>query len=275
MGVLLGALSSLVLGTADFFGGKATQRADGFAVVFFGSLVALPVALIGALVIDGSFGWSNIALGLLAGVGSGIGLGSLYRGFAAASTSVVAPIAAVLSAFVPVAYDMFGGTRLSSVGLAGVVIGLAALALTTWSPEIAGRVTVGVGFGVVAGLGLGFGLTVLGQVSNDAGVWPVVGRRITVMAVAGIVASVAGVVGIPTFSIKRLALYSGALSAIGVALFVAGAQRGDLASVAVAGSQFPAVTVGLAAVFSGERLRWWQIVGLGAAIVGISLIALG
>jgi drug/metabolite transporter (DMT)-like permease len=44
--------------------------------------------------------------------------------------------------------------------------------------------------------------------------------------------------------------------------------------VIVAGSMYPAVTVGLAAVFLGERIRFRQSVGIAAALVGVALMSL-
>lgn len=275
MGVLLGAMSSLVLGVADFFGGRATQKADGFAVVFFASFVAIPLAIVAATLFEGALGWNGLGYGLLAGVGTGIGLGSLYRGFAAASTGIVAPLASVVSAIVPVGWDVLSGTRLPGLAIAGICIGLGALVLTTWSPDLAGRIGAGLMFGLLAGLGVGFGLAVLGNTTTDDGLWPVVGQRLTVLVVTGLTAAIATrAAPLPVREVRPAAIASGLLSTVGVVCFVAGTQRGDLAAVAVAGSQFPAVTVALTALLDGESLRWWQVIGLGFAILGVCLIAL-
>ena len=45
--------------------------------------------------------------------------------------------------------------------------------------------------------------------------------------------------------------------------------------VSVAASQFGTVAVILSVLFNRERMRWWQSVGLGAAAVGVALMAAG
>ena len=43
----------------------------------------------------------------------------------------------------------------------------------------------------------------------------------------------------------------------------------------VAASQFATVAVVLSVLFNGERMRWWQGLGVGATAVGVALLALG
>ena len=72
----------------------------------------------------------------------------------------------------------------------------------------------------------------------------------------------------------RWSALAGAFGALGVASIVFGGQRGPIAPVVVAGSMYPAVVVALAWMFLGERLRTRQVLGIGAALVGVALISI-
>ena len=66
-----------------------------------------------------------------------------------------------------------------------------------------------------------------------------------------------------------------AVAAAGIAVTIAGLQRGPLSEVAVAASLYPVVTIALAVLFDDDTLRWWQVIGIAAALSGTSMIALG
>ena len=59
----------------------------------------------------------------------------------------------------------------------------------------------------------------------------------------------------------------------GTLLYTAATREGDLSVVAVLGSLFPVVTVGLAFVLLGERLTRVQGLGAAAAMVGSVMLA--
>ena len=61
----------------------------------------------------------------------------------------------------------------------------------------------------------------------------------------------------------------------GVAAVVYGGQRGPIAQVVVAGSMYPAVAIGLGWALLGQALNRRQVLGVGAALVGVALIASG
>ena len=89
------------------------------------------------------------------------------------------------------------------------------------------------------------------------------------MAVAVRVASPLRVGGrdVPRVMVPGLLLFGGTL------LYTAATREGDLSVVAVLGSLFPVVTVGLAFVLLGERLTRVQGLGAAAAMVGSVLLA--
>ncbi len=71
----------------------------------------------------------------------------------------------------------------------------------------------------------------------------------------------------------RAAIASGACGAVAGACITTALQRGPVGVVTVLGSLFPLVTVGLAARFAAERVRWWHALGLGLAVAGAAAVA--
>ena len=63
--------------------------------------------------------------------------------------------------------------------------------------------------------------------------------------------------------------------AAGTTMFFLSAHHGLLAVTAVITSLYPAVTIVLARVASGERLTWPRIIGLSLAAASVALIAAG
>src|SRR4051794_6697218 len=99
--VALASACALIFGTADFFGGLATRRSRVLAVVVisqFGGLVLI-LALIPFL--PGAASSAALLWGMGSGAAGGVGLVLFYRGLAAGTMSVVAPITAVTAMGVP------------------------------------------------------------------------------------------------------------------------------------------------------------------------------
>ncbi len=90
--------------------------------------------LVLALVVDGNPSGADIAWGLLAGVGSGIGTAFLYRGFAKGRMGVVAPVSAVGAALLPAAIGVLTGERPSAIVWVGMVAALPGIWLVSREP---------------------------------------------------------------------------------------------------------------------------------------------
>jgi GH43 family beta-xylosidase len=100
--VVLGLVSGLSWGVADFLGGLASRRAAAFAVVALSQAAGLVVALVVAAVLRPDLPPPDKALlGAAAGLTGVIGLMAFYRAMAVGSMSVIAPVTA-LGAAVPV-----------------------------------------------------------------------------------------------------------------------------------------------------------------------------
>ena len=100
------------------------------------ALVGLPMALAVSLVGDteqvtrADVGWS-----VLAGISVALGIGLFYVGMGRGLISVVAPVAAVTGAVIPVVYALVRGERPGLVALVGLVIAFVAVGVVSFAPS--------------------------------------------------------------------------------------------------------------------------------------------
>jgi drug/metabolite transporter (DMT)-like permease len=270
--IVLGLLASLLIGGSDFYGARESGRTTPLqtaTAAFLGGVVV-------ALLISPALGTPNardLLLGVYSGGAAFVALTTLWRGYVKSSLGVVAPVTAVVATALPVLYDAIEGRSPGAIGWIGVVIGVGALFLTSWSPE--GRnMGAGVMYGVAAGVAFGVMFIIVVSTSEDAGTWPVVTQRMT----AFVLASAAGLVlkqrPMATGSPMRTGLIAGAIGALGVASITYGGQRYAVAPVVVSGSLYAAVAIALGWIFLGEKLLNRQIVGVVGAMLGVALLAL-
>lgn len=276
LSAFLALMAAVAAGTSDFVGGLASRRAPAVIVTAASQLAGFGFAVGLALVVRGDPTEADLGWGALAGVGMALGLLSIYAGYAAASVTIVAPVAGVGTAVIPVVFDVVGGDELSGQTMVGIVLGLVAIALVSLQGSVRsvppGRSVL---YGLGGAVGLGFLLICLGQTSDDGGVWPVVPARFVAFAVlAGVILSTGASRRLPSV-VRPHVLAIGVLGTAANALFVGATQLGSISSAAVLNSMFPAVTVLWARFVLKEHLRVVQVIGLGLALVAIGLIAGG
>jgi len=240
------------------------------------------------LVDPGRWSVRDSVVGGVAGVAMMLGLVQLYRGYAVARMGVVAPSSSVLAAAVPVLVDLARGVRPGTLAAVGIAVGLAALGLTGYVPGGSGSVRLGLALGVGSGLAFGIAFTVMGEASAAAGLTPIVTQRATglvMLSVAGAVtaarcdAAPARRIPAPFFAPRGATLaWSVATGAIGICALASmqlALRDGDSGVVSVAASQFGTAAVILSVAFNGERMRWWQALGVAATALGVALLSLG
>ncbi|MGH7609988.1 MAG: EamA family transporter [Candidatus Dormibacteria bacterium] len=275
MDVLLSLAAALGYGASDFLAGLAGRRGSVAAVGLLGQPFGLLAALVGLWLIP----WSPPTLscllwGLASGVGSGLGILSLYRGLARGRMAVVAPLAGILTALLPAAVGLALGNRPGLVALLGIALGVPAVALVSWQRGTGFSLRSGVLEGVMAGACFALLFIALDRAGTRSGTWPLVpGQALAVLLIA-VAALRSRRQGIAWSRLAPLALAAGALGGSGNVLFLSATGRGQLAVVAVITSLYPAVTVILARLGLGERWGRTQAIGLGMAVVAVGLISL-
>ncbi len=272
MSAAFSLLASIVYGAADFYGGIAGRRMSTWGVVYWSQLIGLGGALMASLLFPaegvqiGDLVWGVI--GGLTGTGA---IYLLYRGLAVGRMSVVSPLAALLSALIPVTLGVLIGERPLPLEWLGVALALPALWLVAAGEGSDSE--SGARYGVLAGLGFGLFFAALAQTGDGAGFWPLVAARtasISVMTIALLRGRIA-----PPVRGSRLMIAGVGIGDVLANVFLLIAYRsGSLALVSVLASLYPAVTVLLATVILKERIGARQRFGLALAMAAVLLIAL-
>jgi len=277
MAAILALSAAVAYGVGDFLGGVAARRESATVVVLWSHLVGLIMLLMLAPLLGGELTPSAMAIGAVAGLFGGIGVALFYRGLAVGAMSVVAPIAALLSAAVPVVAGLIEGERPTPAALVGIALALGAIVLVSRdaAPEDRGPLRwQALALAVGAGLAFGLFFVVISHAGEGVGIWPLVGAR---------AASVSLFLGLGAAGVTAAAPPKGAIGAIvACGVLDAGANvflllaldRGLLSVVSVLTALYPAGTVLLARYVLGENLRPVQRAGLGVAGMAAVLIAL-
>lgn len=287
----LAVAAAILFGSSDFCAARSARNISSVTVARTANLVSLLLAPVVLLLDPGSWTLRDSLVGSAAGCFMMLGLLQLYRGYSMARMGIVAPSSSVLTAAVPVAIDLARGIRPDTLPSIGIAVGLTALALTGYQPGTKGSVRQGLFLGVGSGLAFGAAFTVMGEVRPEAGLTPIVTQRATGLILLALLAlfmnGTRASVGMneptrsptpflcppgPTlkWAIAAGTLGIGALGSLQLAL-----RDGDSGVVSVAASQFGTAAVILSVIFNGERMRWWQALGVAATAFGVALLSLG
>lgn len=281
MAYLLALVSSLFYGAADFLGGMAARRTATFAVVTVSQLTGL-VLLLAAVPLFPSAtpAGADLAWGAAGGVAGGVGVGLLYHALSVSAMSVVAPVTAVCAIAVPVMAGLAlgehpGAGALAGVGLAAVAIGLISREPAPDRPVLLGATGRGVLLALMAGLAIGAFYVALERTAPAAGIWPLVAARSASVPMLAAGALLARRRLRPDRGALAIILAGGALDMVANLLYLLAVRQGLLSVVAPLASLYPAATVLLAWIVLGERLHWFQGLGLALAAIAIVLVTGG
>jgi drug/metabolite transporter (DMT)-like permease len=293
---ILALAAAMLYGTADFLGGVASRRASAFAVLALtvpaGAVVMIIAALIGGTLEGGAIGsWSAVGWAAASGVCGASGLVAFYAGFASAPISMVAPVAALVSAVLPVGVAIAGGERPGGGVITGGLLCLIAIVLVSVQPSgpspDQGNTDQGnpepgsprrqlraLGYGVAAGVSFGLFFIFLKDAGQSGVLWPVAISRSagTVVAFGIALATRTRLWPRAGGGMVRIALISGAIDAAANVCYVWATRVGLFGLAVVITSLYPGITVLLARLLLGERLRWIQRAGLVLAAVGVVLV---
>jgi drug/metabolite transporter (DMT)-like permease len=276
--VFLGLLVAVAYGTGDFFGGLASKKNPPTAVVAVSQTFGLVIMIV-LVLIDGSpMSWPDFGAGAAAGAVGLVGVILLYRGLANGTMSVVAPITAVGAGVLPLVWGLVSGDRPSALAIVGVVIALAAIGLVSAADAVEDERGVqrsDVLLALTAGAAFGLVFVLLGTTDESSGMWPVLGARIASVALV-----TTGVLAMrrpwkPTPGTLPTVFGAGVLDAGANALYLLASREGLLSVVSVLSSLYPAATIVLARLLLKERMNRVQLVGIGLALTGVTLIAAG
>ena len=279
MAILLALGAALSYGLSDFVGGLVSRRTSAWAVAVVGGASSVVFTGLTALFFTGSprpvdFAWATVA-----GIGSGVGVGFLYRGFATGRMSVVAPVSAVGAALVPVLFGVVGGERPGGLVWLGIVLAAPAIWLVSSVPptpeDDSTPLRDGLLDGVLAGLGFGLLFACIGQVPRESGMVPLAFTQLVSVPAVVLLATALHADWVPRDRAVGWAALTGPLGGSANLLFLLATQRGYLTVSGVLTSLYPASTVVLAALVLREQIHRAQAVGLTLCAVTVTLVAVG
>jgi uncharacterized membrane protein len=217
---------------------------------------------------------SDLFIGAAAGLAGTLGLAAFYRGLAIHPMGIVAPIAAAVTALVPVGLGALIEGLPAVIQMVGFGLAILAVWILSWTGgqiDVQLRVLM---LPVAAGLGFAFFLIGIDQASHDAVLWPLVGARVAGISMLFVVVMTRRQWETPCGKQLPIIGLAGLFDATGNVLFALAANAGRLDSAAVLSSLYPTTTILLAAWILNERLNRQQWSGVLMALVAVVLIAL-
>lgn len=288
MGILLGLAAAVLYGTGDFIGGLASRKVPVLAVLMLAQTAGVIVALPAAVMSPGPAHLAGLAWGVGAGAAGGLGLIIFYTGLAAGPMSVVAPVSGLASTVLPVGAALAEGERPGVGACIGALLCLAAIVLASsagnsrpadrasqapW-PRLPGAGRA-LGYGIASGALFGLFFLLIRNAGQSGELWPVAAARVGELVAIAIAAAVLRRSFLPRGAGRRLPLAAAAAGTVDVIAnicYVTATRISMFGLAVVLASLYPGVTVLLARIALGERLRWVQRAGLGLAAIGIILV---
>lgn len=287
MAAILALCSSLLWGTGDFLGGRASRGFQVLRVLFWSQLATFLVlwGVVGMLVAADvlELAIRNLLIGAAGGFAGVVALACFYRALAIGPMSVVPPIAAA-GVILPVGLGLASGdppTRMLVLGIIIAIVGVLLASVGSGSsddPDVPARIAPGtLGLCVVAASGFGLIFVAMDAASGSS---PVTALAATAGVRLGSFLSVLTACLAsrtdPRVGVSR----RDALSFAGIGMFDTGANLtfavatalGELEIVALLGSLYPAVTSALAHVVLGEKLGRVQFVGVACVLAGVAIL---
>ena len=289
--VIIGVSAALIYGSADFLGGIAAKRISPIRVTAIGAISGLVILFAAEPIIGGRWSWEAVLYGGISGVTGAIAITLLYACLAIGPMSILSPLTALVSAFVPLMAGVIRGERLPVLGYIAIGIALVAVVLVGFVKEKGAvrpslkALLMAVGSGAM----IGAFLILIDLTPDDSGLVPLIANRAvngTIMfAVVGILALVAlrrppgttALLGMLRPGWRAgfwLAVICGTIDATANALLLFGLRIGELSVISVLTALYPAGTIILAAVVLRERIAPVQVVGLVLALIAAGMLAL-
>ncbi len=273
LAVIYGLASASFWGTSDFSGGFVTKTISVFGVLLVADIVGIALLAICALWIGSPVpGIYSLIFGVSAGITGLIGLAAFYKGLSSDHMGMVASLAAIISAALPVLFGMLTEGFPSNLQIAGFAAAFAAIWLLSVSEKsrtIRWRQLI---LPATAGIGFGFTFILIDRAVEQSVLWPLLASKMTGTVVLIILLLTFRIGSMPPKHKYPLVCLTGFFDAAGTAFYASAAQVGRLDISAVLASMHPARTAFLAWVILRERLSRRQWIGVIAALIALALI---
>jgi drug/metabolite transporter (DMT)-like permease len=297
--ILLALASSVGYGVSDFLASRVAKRVAPVLLVLYSQVLQSVVLLVAVVVFRQPYNAAALGWGTAAGVIGAAGLIAYYQALATGQTAILAPLAAS-GAVLPLLLDLARGESPGPVALAGLVVVLAGIAVTslasaerdeaapapTWHGPPATRRRVAVPrpplpvlLALVAAVAFGLffvGVDLGGAAAGGSVLWVALGVQVGALPTTLFGA-------LRRRGRRRLAIDDPALlwpvalltvlNLSGDAFLAYAVTRGDLAVVSVLASLAPVVTALLALALTAERPGGPQTAGAALAVLGTLVVS--
>ncbi len=291
--VVVGVFAALTYGAADFLGGIASKRMSPIRVTAIGAVSGLVILVTAAPLIGGHWSWEAVLYGGISGITGAVAITLLYACLAIGPMSILSPLTALVSAFVPLMAGVIRGERLPLLGYIAIGIALVAVVLVGFVKEEGAvrpslkALLMAIGSGAM----IGAFLILIDLTPDDSGLVPLIANRAvngTIMfAVVGVLILLASrrratpqadaPIGMLSPGWRAgfwVAVVCGMIDATANVLLLFGLRIGELTVMSVLTALYPAGTIILAAIVLRERIAPVQVVGLVLALVAAGMLAL-
>lgn len=209
----------------------------------------------------------------MAGIAGLVGLASFYKGLAIEHMGMVASLAAVISAAMPVLFGMLIEGFPSNhqiVGFAMAFVAIWHLSVSEKSYTIRWRQ---LSFPATAGIGFGLAFIFIDQAVKQSVLGPLIASKMMGIVLLIAILKTVRIGAMPQKHKYPVVCLTGLFDAAGTACYASAAHVGRLDISAVLASMHPAITALLAWVILRERLSHRQWIGVIAALIALALIA--
>jgi len=289
---VLGLLTAITYGAADFFAAIASRKIRVVVVTAVASLSGLLILLLLLPFMGGTFSEPAIFWGLMGGLSSVIALLALYASLALGPISIVSPLGALVSAIVPAVIGVsLLDESFSALGWVAIALALIAVVLVGFVPpgSIEGKTVTlpkprAIVLAIIAGAGIGIAVTSLARSPVDSGIAPIIVMRTTAAIILGSFvlftllrgkkARAEGTTESLTSKVWLTVAAAGALDASANIFFTLASRTGTLTVVGVLSALYPLGTIILARLVLKERVATTQKIGIALTLTASLLIAL-
>lgn len=284
---ILGLLTAVTYGAADFFAAIASRKIRVVEVTALASLSGLIILTVLLPFMGGTFSGEAFFWGLMGGLSSVVALLCLYASLALGPISIISPLGALVSAIVPAIIGVsLLGESFSVLGWVAIALALVAVVLVGFVPGE--NVTLpkprAIVLAIGAGIGIGIAVSSLARSPHDSGIAPIIVMRTSAALLLGAMVlitalrnrnSSAGDARTPITSRVLLTIVAaGSLDAGANIFFTLASRSGSLTVVGVLTALYPLGTILLARLVLKEHVATTQKIGIALTLTASLLLAL-
>ena len=271
----LSLLSAATWGGSDFAGGWGARRASSLLITASGQVISLAALLCICFALHLPLpAGKHLVYAAIGGFEGAFALAIFYRALSMGAMGLTAALTGLLTALIPVIFDLLHNGWPGTLTTAGLAVGLAAIWMISQSQSAHGSATPAKALLLGGCAGTGFGAQlILFKLAAEGGVlWALTSGRVA--GAAAILLTV--LVARPSGGWRGFwlaGIISGCLDTVGNLFYMQASQMGRLDVAAVICSMYPAGTILLAGIILRERPTTRQLAGMGLALAAVALLS--